>query len=568
VLVNVFGPLRSAVVGPDAEIVARALADGGLPSSVGTDAAAPEVLVSLGAVDGSSVGEARAAIDQLTSRPIRAVVFTPWRGDVRSTEWWDDLFRDFGFEPLDLLRGPLWDDTSWESRGLTGLALYARTSSPPVVRDGAAVPIPRSAVHPGLLASAQRVNVTAHRLVERLGTFDPLVDDPVAVLGRELDARARDLQQAREDVDAVSARSEEAIERALAETRAMDAARLWEADGRARAEEALARSGDESVLLRRDLDALTRFRSSDDRRQSVGSEFGRRAAGALGRRLRRRGLQAGERLSSLPGRAGLYAARSVAIYRSMTVDWLEETRALFDTDHYLRQRPGLAGSGVDPVVHYATVGWREGLDPHPLFATDWYVRTNAVPLDTSPLEHYVSHGWREGCDPHPLFDTDFYLRHNIEVAVADQCPLVHYLRYGWRERRDPHPLFDTDRYLIDHPELEASGECPLVHYVIVGWQLGHRPGALFDPEWYVENHPEAGASELPPYRYFLEIGVRRGDHPSAWAEALARPASGSDANELVCAEGSSSVQLPDQWCTATAFGNDSERRSGSEKWYG
>jgi hypothetical protein len=536
-LVTLLGPVSVGVDGPEAEVVAAALGTGGLPAVVADGRAMYDVVVAVGGADGATIDEARSFVSSVTARAGLAVVFTSRRGYERSVQWWDDLFVAVGFEVRDVLRARLWDDSSWDAHGLTGLTLYARVSERARISGAAPPAIPRSALHPGVLATSRRADARAYELIDRFELYDPAIEDPIETLGNALARHKGEAEDARREAEAAASQWQADLDRVLAETRAMDAARAWEADSRAHAEAALARAAEESALLRQEVDdlvaasALARMTSP-----SVARQFGRRATSAAWRRLETRGLGAVDGVASrLSGRAGVYAKRAVAVYRSMTTDWLDATRELFDTDHYLAQRPGLIGSGVDPVVHYAKVGWRRGLDPHPLFDTDWYLRTNAALLaaDVSPLEHFVSQGWREGCDPHPLFDTDFYVRRDVEVAVEDVNPLVHYIHTGWREGRDPHPIFETRRYLDDHPEVDESGQCPLVHYVLFGWQLGYRPSELFDPEWYVEHYPEAVTSGLPPYRYYLEVGVRRGDRPSAWAEQLDRTDGESDGADLV-----------------------------------
>ena len=184
----------------------------------------------------------------------------------------------------------------------------------------------------------------------------------------------------------------------------------------------------------------------------------------------------------------------------------------------------MVGSGVDPVAHYAKVGWRSGLDPHPLFDTDWYLRTNADSMQPgiSPAEHFFTSGWREGCDPHPLFDVDFYLADSHDVAAEGTNALLHYLGAGWRQNRDPHPIFETATYR-SAILVEEAGFCPLVHYVMFGWESGYALGDLFDADWYKAGYPEALRSGLPAYRYYLEVGVLRGDRPSPWAARLDPP---------------------------------------------
>ena len=64
---------------------------------------------------------------------------------------------------------------------------------------------------------------------------------------------------------------------------------------------------------------------------------------------------------------------------------------LFDPAWYARRYPDVVGEGIDPVVHYAVHGGREGRWPSPLFHGDRYL--DAVPglraEGVNPLIHYV-----------------------------------------------------------------------------------------------------------------------------------------------------------------------------------
>jgi methyltransferase family protein len=62
----------------------------------------------------------------------------------------------------------------------------------------------------------------------------------------------------------------------------------------------------------------------------------------------------------------------------------------------------------------------------------WYLANNPDVADAGvdPALHYATHGWREGRNPGPAFDTRDYLAHNHDVACAGVNPLTHYVRHG------------------------------------------------------------------------------------------------------------------------------------------
>jgi hypothetical protein len=82
--------------------------------------------------------------------------------------------------------------------------------------------------------------------------------------------------------------------------------------------------------------------------------------------------------------------------------------------------------------------------PNPFFDTRWYlqryedVRRSGV----NPLLHYARHGYREGRDPGPGFQTTWYLEANPDVKKSGMNPLAHFLRYGRAEGRVPAPEGD------------------------------------------------------------------------------------------------------------------------------
>jgi GT2 family glycosyltransferase len=84
---------------------------------------------------------------------------------------------------------------------------------------------------------------------------------------------------------------------------------------------------------------------------------------------------------------------------------------------------------VDPVRHYVSTGAAAGLNPNPLFATNWY-RARHEDLGASgenPLLHYLKHGRKPGYDPSPNFDTAWFVERERDNGLN---PLVAYLNPG------------------------------------------------------------------------------------------------------------------------------------------
>lgn len=75
---------------------------------------------------------------------------------------------------------------------------------------------------------------------------------------------------------------------------------------------------------------------------------------------------------------------------------------IFDASYYFAENKDLEPAGIDPVVHYMTVGWQEGRNPASWFDTEYYSRTNCdTGFAGNPFLHYIFHGFGEGRQPNP-----------------------------------------------------------------------------------------------------------------------------------------------------------------------
>lgn len=180
--------------------------------------------------------------------------------------------------------------------------------------------------------------------------------------------------------------------------------------------------------------------------------------------------------------------------RSRQDKLLIEVSGLFEHDRYLAENADIAGSGLDPLDHYITKGWREGREPGSKFSAKAYLAAypDVAALKTSPLLHYIKHGKAEGRSPTPiitgsgampcedlalvrasgLFDAAFYLSTYPDVKSAIIDPLEHFVLNGWREGRDPGPSFSCRGYLYLNPDVAAADINPLVHYLTNGASEG------------------------------------------------------------------------------------------------
>ena len=119
-----------------------------------------------------------------------------------------------------------------------------------------------------------------------------------------------------------------------------------------------------------------------------------------------------------------------------TVDTLDNN-LLVDDLFYFIANPDIWAAKVDPDVHFAATGWKEGRNPNAFFDTKGYLAAYAdvKNANVNPLEHFHMFGWKEGRDPSGAFDTDKYLAAYADVATAKVDPLEHYLWFGASEGR-------------------------------------------------------------------------------------------------------------------------------------
>ena len=75
----------------------------------------------------------------------------------------------------------------------------------------------------------------------------------------------------------------------------------------------------------------------------------------------------------------------------------------FDPSWYLSRYSDVAGSGIDPALHFFQSGWREGRDPGPEFSTSSYLKANpdVAKSGRNPILHYIEFGQSEGRSASP-----------------------------------------------------------------------------------------------------------------------------------------------------------------------
>lgn len=166
---------------------------------------------------------------------------------------------------------------------------------------------------------------------------------------------------------------------------------------------------------------------------------------------------------------------------------------LFSTRFYLGQVPSLSKESVDPLAHYLLIGDRSGIAPHALFDPRHYRQQVHAPGEVS-LVHFLVEGYRTA-NPHPLFDSSYY-RAQINARKGaiplNLNPLLDYVLHGNDDGFDPHPLFHTVYYYLQRPDIASAEVTALDHYLRFGWKEGTKPHPLLDFEFYKDQGGECG----------------------------------------------------------------------------
>jgi len=172
---------------------------------------------------------------------------------------------------------------------------------------------------------------------------------------------------------------------------------------------------------------------------------------------------------------------------------------LFEQEFYAAQAS--TPSGIDLLNHFLEEGWTLGLDPHPLFNSNYYLNTypDIRSAGINPLLHFITDGAKELRNPNEWFHTKFYVSSNPQVAASGLNPLAHYLKEGARLGLRPHPVFDGEYYKRRYFDHSQSGINPLSHYLEFGMSEGLFVSAEFDPLFYLSEQPRKDSARLETY---------------------------------------------------------------------
>ena len=220
----------------------------------------------------------------------------------------------------------------------------------------------------------------------------------------------------------------------------------------------------------------------------------------------------------------LNAARPFGAVRDVTDNDMTRPPKLFAAWYYIANHPGVAGNRMQAWQHFCRIGFKQNLDPHPMFDTRLYREQHlAGQPDVNPLLHYIRRP-NQRLQTHRLFDCNFFVEQlttkQLQSKAKDQTWLECLLNNGHVWNIDPSPDFSSQRYLEIYPEVAELNVSPLFHYLAHGQQKGRRAfhriedaPALFDSSYYLRENEDVCTAGLDPWQHYCEFGMQENLNP-------------------------------------------------------
>lgn len=201
---------------------------------------------------------------------------------------------------------------------------------------------------------------------------------------------------------------------------------------------------------------------------------------------------------------------------------------LFDPEYYLENNPDVIDSGLDPLIHYFTVGFAELRKFGPLFDIHLYLYEARMEAKNhgSLLLHFLTEGRFQGLRPNLFYDLEYYVIRNPDFDSSREDALTHFLRKGQKSGgpTSPSPYFDPDFYCHEYADAAQFATAPALaykHFLTVGLPEKRRPSVLFDfacfdVQYYLSQDPVA-VENLDTYTlviHFLAKGRFQGLRPN------------------------------------------------------
>jgi len=186
----------------------------------------------------------------------------------------------------------------------------------------------------------------------------------------------------------------------------------------------------------------------------------------------------------------------------------------FDPSYYLQNNPDVVASGMDPLLHYVSKGYKDGRTVSALFDHRYYLQqlSSEISQDINPIVHYLSGVWWEGFRPNRLFDPCLYIVDHPDVNFSEIDPLSHYICH--KEDNSLLPYFDALFYANHYADVSESELSPLEHYLRIGIEERRKPSLYFNVEWYLDSNPVLLERDIDPFMHYFEFGISEDKSPS------------------------------------------------------
>ena len=144
---------------------------------------------------------------------------------------------------------------------------------------------------------------------------------------------------------------------------------------------------------------------------------------------------------------------------------------VFSREQYLQENHALTSTGIDPLMYYVLVDWRN---------------LQQIPVQKGYFQRFVA-AYRKS-----YFDEEFYLQSNSDVVAVGVEPFMHFLIVGANQGRRPNALTQNEAdgrlvqllqfnyvkgayYLQRYPQVKEQQIHPAIHYAFSGWKNGFLP---------------------------------------------------------------------------------------------
>ena len=197
---------------------------------------------------------------------------------------------------------------------------------------------------------------------------------------------------------------------------------------------------------------------------------------------------------------------------------------LFAAWFYIANNPGVANNHLEAWQHYCRCGFKQNLDPHPVFDTQFY-REQHLPNQpaVNPLLHYIRQPGQL-LPTHPLFDCRFFVdqlsAQQKKSKAEDQTWLECLLANNHEWKVDPSSAFCSHRYLEIYPDVDALNMSALFHFLAHGQKKGRLAfvpsgtvPTLFDAQYYLRENQDVRAANLDPWQHYCEFGIHENRNP-------------------------------------------------------